>query len=105
MSKRRLPIAFALIIGSFAISHISFLAFPNLMQSLNFRLVDHLFRLRASLDEFRPVYDETVVHVDIDDTTVATLGATLSSRLDLARVIDPMIRSTDEIRGASPRKL
>ena len=53
----------------------------------NSRIHDHLFRLRSVIPLFQPPYDNRVVHVDLDDSSIEKLGSYYLDRSYHARVI------------------
>lgn len=78
-----------LIVATMIVGHLAFLLFPSIFTAWHWRAIDRLFLLRSSSATFRPEYDPTIVHVDIDNTTVATLGFNLT-RGDFARAVDTL---------------
>lgn len=65
-----------------------FWAFPAVFESWNSQIVDRMFTVRSSLPPFVPRYDSTVVHVDLSDRTMASLGNFYLSRDHYARVME-----------------
>ena len=86
---RKLPIAIPafLIAGSFLLAHLCFWLFPNVFQAWNAQTVDRLFVMRSSSENLRPPYDQTVVHVDFNNTSMQQLDNLYLNRAHLARVI------------------
>lgn len=60
---------------------------PNVIDTWNHRIHDRLFRFRAASQTFRPVYDDTVVHVDINQSTLQRLNRRQIDRRHHARAI------------------
>jgi len=60
---------------------------PNAIDTWNHRIHDRLFRFRAASETFRPVYDDTVVHVDISQSTLQRLNRRQIDRRHHARAI------------------
>ncbi len=60
---------------------------PNVIDTWNHRIHDRLFRFRAASQTFRPVYDDTVVHVDINQSTLQRLNRRRIDRRHHARAI------------------
>lgn len=54
--------------------HLLFWALPSFFDTWNAQIIDRYFRLRNTLQQFRPSYDGTIVHVDISDRSLQTLG-------------------------------
>ena len=74
-------------VASFFFVHFLFWAFPPVFESWNSQIIDRMFVLRASIPSFRPSYDSTVVHVDLSDRTIASLGSFYLTRSNYAQVI------------------
>ena len=53
----------------------------------NAKAIDRLFLFRSSSSYFQPQYNDTIVHVDITDTTLKRLGTFYLNRSHYARVI------------------
>lgn len=58
-----------------------------LFETWNLRIFDFLFSFRSHLSHFRPVYDDTIVHVDLDDTSIQELDNYYLSRSHHAKVV------------------
>lgn len=76
-----------LVLASFAISHLLFLFLPSIFGIWNARMIDQLFTFRSASPGLRPPYDNTVVHIDIDDTSLRDLGSPYLDRAHVAEVI------------------
>jgi len=88
INKRRRPLTILLLVlTSFLFAHGLFLILPNLFRAWDAKATDRLFHYRASSDAFRPVYDDTVVHVDLSDHTLQKLDDFYLNRSHHARVI------------------
>jgi len=72
---------------AFSFVQLLFQLFPGQFETWNSRVFDACFLLRSSLDSFRPAYDGTVVHVDLNDTAIRQLGTFYLQRSQYARVI------------------
>ena len=73
--------------GIFAAVHIFDLLFPGVIAVWNERLNDQLLRLKTSRPEFRPAYDDAIVHVDLNNTSLRALRDYHPGRSHHARVI------------------
>ena len=87
--KKRL---FFLICFSFIFSHACFLLLPNLFQAWNLKAVDCFFQYRIQNRRFSPRYDDTVVHIDLNDTSIRELDTHYPDRTYYARVINNLSR-------------
>ncbi len=58
-----------------------------ILETWNFRIYDFLFSLRSNLAKYKPVYDDTIVHVDLDDTSIQQLNNYYLSRAHHAKVV------------------
>ncbi len=84
--KRNFRIITFLIIGSFITAHLCCRFLPDLTETWNAQIVDRFFKLRSSLTSFRPPYDDTIVHVDINNTTIQQLNNYYLNRSHHARL-------------------
>ncbi len=57
------------------------------LETWNVRIYDFLFSLRSNLAKYKPVYDDTIVHVDLDDTSIQQLNNYYLSRAHHAKVV------------------
>lgn len=85
---RQLFILAALIVGSFILSHLCFWLLPNVFKVLNYHTIDQLFVFRHSTGQFCPDYDNTVVHVDLNNATIEKLGHHYVDRSDFGKLVD-----------------
>jgi len=86
-SKKKLRILLLLIIGSFLTANLCFLLLPNVFEIWNAQAIDQLFVLRSSSKRFQPSYDNTVAHVDLNNTSIQRLSEHYLDRFYYARVI------------------
>ncbi len=68
--------------------HLFQLAFPGGMDTWNERLTDRFFILKTESVSYRLPYDDTVVHVDLNNTSLRALKDFHPARAHYARVID-----------------
>lgn len=61
-------------IGAFLFGHACFVLLPDVLQMWNARAIDLFFQIRSSLESTRPLYDDTIVHVDITNHTVQNIS-------------------------------
>ncbi len=73
--------------GAFAVLHLFHLVFPEALDSWNERLNDQLFALKTSIAAFKPPYDDAIVHVDLNNTSLRALKDYHPSRAHYARAI------------------
>src|SRR3972149_5260273 len=76
-----------LAVASFLFVHLPFWIFPAVFQPWNAQIIDRLFVFRSESDLFRPMYDSTVVHVDLSDRTIENLQNFYLSRSHYAQVV------------------
>ncbi|MDJ0855769.1 MAG: SpoIIE family protein phosphatase [Desulfobacterales bacterium] len=60
---------------------------PEVTSTWNNRIIDRVFRFRANSTAFRPAYDDTVVHVDINQSTLQRLKLSHLDRRHHAKAI------------------
>jgi len=76
-----------LIAATFFVIHLCFWLLPTLFESWNAKAVDRLFLFRSGSDRFRPAYDDSIVHIDLTDTTIERLKNFYLTRAHHARAI------------------
>ncbi len=76
-----------MVLGSFLVAHLCFILLPNVFEILNARAVDQLFNLRSSWKKFQPFYDNTVVHLDLNNTSIQKLNDLYLNRSHYAQVV------------------
>ena len=86
-SKNKIRNLIQLVLGSFLAAHLCFILLPNVFEILNARAVDQLFNLRSSWKKFQPVYDNTVVHLDLNNTSIQKLNDQYLNRSHYAQVV------------------
>ncbi|MGA2401951.1 MAG: adenylate/guanylate cyclase domain-containing protein [Syntrophobacteraceae bacterium] len=64
-----------------------FQLFPGVFETWNSQVFDRFFLIRSSIGAFRPPYEGTVVHIDINDTAIQQMKTYYLSRSQYARVI------------------
>jgi hypothetical protein len=58
------------LVGSaWLMAHLCFWLLPNVFEIWNAQTIDQLFVLRDRVEWLRPPYDNTIVHVDLDNNT------------------------------------
>jgi len=73
--------------GVFAALHLFYIVFPEAFDSWNERLNDQLLTLKTSIAAFKPPYDDAIVHVDLNNTSLRALKDYHPSRAHYARAI------------------
>ena len=81
--KKRLLITMA----SLMTAYICFWLFPGVFQTLNAKIMDRLFIYRSESDTFKPDYDETIVHIDLNDSSLKALNTYYLNRSHFAQVV------------------
>ncbi|MEK6650930.1 MAG: adenylate/guanylate cyclase domain-containing protein [Bacteroidota bacterium] len=79
--------------GAWAVAHVFTFLLPNVLEPWNAKAVDRLFVFRSNSEMFRPPYDSTVIHVDLNDRSLEKLGSFYPSRAqfgDVARALGTM---------------
>jgi class 3 adenylate cyclase len=85
--NRKLRVFLLLILCSFIAAHLCFRLLPNVFEIGNAQAVDQLYVLRTSFQTFRPVYDPTVAHVDLNNASIQRLKNLYLNRGHYARLI------------------
>lgn len=85
--RQNLKINTFLLIISLITVHLCFLFFPTLFETLNLKAKDLLYHFRSSYEYPQPAYDDTIVHVDLTDTSIERLNYFYLNRYQHAQVI------------------
>lgn len=72
---------------AWAAVHLIHLVFPEGLDTWNERLVDRFFRLKTAVSSWQTPYDDAVVHVDLNNTSLLALKNFHPSRAHYARMI------------------
>jgi len=76
----------ALLLGlSFILAHLLFQLLPGVFGSWNEQVFDQLLAFRAGSPRFRPAYDDTIVHVDVNNASLKAIGQFYLDRGHYAR--------------------
>jgi adenylate cyclase len=81
----RIPIL--LVLAAFLAAHLCFWLLPNVFRIWNAQTVDQLFTLRSASENLRPPYDNTVVQVDFNNTSIERLKNLYLNRLHFAQLV------------------
>ncbi len=73
--------------ASFAAARLCFWVLPGLFEPWNSQAVDQLFTMRSDSARLRVPYDSTIVHVDLNNSTVQQLSEFYLNRSHHARVV------------------
>jgi adenylate cyclase len=74
-------------IAAFGIVQLLSQLFPGPFETWNSQVFDRFFLIRCSTGAFRPPYDGTVVHIDLNDTAIQKLKTYYVTRSQYAQVI------------------
>jgi len=85
--KRQTRVILLLVAGALVGSHLGMWLLPGVFASWNGQMFDHLFRLRQSVPHLRLPYDDTIVHVDLNNTTIQKLNNYYLSRSHFAQTV------------------
>jgi class 3 adenylate cyclase len=86
-NRRRLLYPFLLIGSAWLAAHLCFWLLPNVFEPWNAQTVDQLFVLRNALEHLRLPYDNTVVHVDLNNRSIQRLNNFYLNRTHHAQVV------------------
>ncbi len=84
--KRSRGYLFAAIVA-LGIVQLLFQLFPGVFETWNSQVFDRFFLIRSSIGTYKPPYDGTVIHVDINDTAIRQLKTYYLTRSQYAQVI------------------
>ena len=85
--KRNLRFTIILVLGSFIAAHTCLWLLPNVFETWNARIIDRIFVFQSSTKKLRPSYDETIVHVDLNNTSIKELNNFYLNRSHYAQVV------------------
>ena len=85
--NRKHRVFLVLILCSFLAAHICFRLLPNVFERGNAQVIDQLYILRNAFPQFRPAYDPTVVHVDVNNDSIQRLKHLYLNRGHYAHLI------------------
>lgn len=74
-------------ITAFILSHLCFVLLPNIFVSWDRAILDQLFIYRINSDTFNLEYDDTVVHLDLNNTSIKQLETYFLDRSQHAKII------------------
>jgi adenylate cyclase len=73
-TKTRPLSSILVLVGSaWLVAHLCFWLLPNVFETWNAQTIDQLFVLRDRVERLRPPYDNTIVHVDLDNNTIQAM--------------------------------
>jgi serine phosphatase RsbU (regulator of sigma subunit) len=75
------------LVCSFIAAHLCFLLFPNVFDTWQEQTIDRVLRFKSSSNSLRPAYDDTIVLIDINNTSLHSLDNFYLNRSHHARVI------------------
>ena len=84
---RSLPIIVLLAGSAWLAAYLCFWLLPNVFETWNAQTVDQLFVLRDSSERLRPPYDNTVIHVDLDNSTIQNMKTFYLERAHFAQAV------------------
>jgi adenylate cyclase len=85
--RQNLKIITLLLIISLITANLCFLLLPTLFETWNLKAKDLLYHFRSSYEHLQPTYDDTIVHVDLTDTSIERLDHFYLNRYQHAQVI------------------
>lgn len=85
--KKEFKTTILLLAFSFIAVHLCFYILPDIFETWNQKISDQLFRFRSTIDRLSPQYDDTIVHVDLNNSSIRVLNEYYLNRSYHARVI------------------
>ncbi len=86
--NRNLQIMVFLLLCSFFAAHLCFWLLPDVFEKWNAQTIDQLFQFRSSSEKFRLFYNDTIVHVDLNNSGIQQLDNFSVNRSHFAKVIE-----------------
>jgi len=87
-SLRKFRTTSLIVLGAFLAVHLMFWLMPNVFGVWNDQTIDRLFVFRSTRADLRPVYDATIAHVDLNNTTIERLEGRVLNRSHFAKVAE-----------------
>ncbi len=84
---RRLRIGIFISTAVILFTHLFYWLLPEVTTMWNYRVIDRAFQFRASSPVFKPLYNDTVVHVDINQSTLRRIDCRHLNRHHHAKAI------------------
>jgi adenylate cyclase len=85
--QRKQGITILWVVVSFFVAHLCFALLPQVFEPWDAKTLDQLFALRDRSSRLRPSYDNTVVHVDINNTSIQRLNNFYLNRSHYAQLV------------------
>lgn len=73
--------------AAWLLAHLGFWLLPNVLEAWNAQTLDQVFRWRDRLPRLRPLYDDTIVHVNLDNDSLHALQTFAIERGQYAQVV------------------
>jgi adenylate cyclase len=86
-SRSNARVTIVLIVASCVAAHFLFYLLPKVFEPWNAQAIDQLFRLRSRFEHLQPAYDATIVHVDLNNSSIQQLHNFYLNRGDYAQVL------------------
>jgi adenylate cyclase len=80
-------ITISLVVIALVAAHLCLWLLPGIFAPWNAQMIDRLYRLRDAVDHLRPAYDQTIVHVDINNSAIQKLNNYYLNRSYYAQVV------------------
>jgi len=74
-------------VSSFILSHLCFILLPDIFINFDRKVLDQLFIYKINFDTLRTDYDDTIVHINLDNTSVKQLDSLFLDRKHCAKMI------------------
>jgi class 3 adenylate cyclase/CHASE2 domain-containing sensor protein len=78
---------FLLVSGAWGLARVGFWLLPNVFDTWNAQTIDQVFVLRDQFPRLRPHYDDTIVHVDLDNDSLHKMRTFYVERRQYAQVV------------------
>src|SRR5262245_65184043 len=87
MQSRPWYLMLVLVGSAWLAAYLCFWLLPAVFETWNAQTVDQLFVLRDSTERLRPPYDDTVVHIDLDNSTIQGMKTFYLERAHFAQAV------------------
>jgi len=86
-SRSNARVTIILIMAACVAAHLAFWLLPKVFEPWNAQAIDQLFRLRSRFAHLQPAYDATIVHVDLNNSSIQQLRNFYLNRGYYAQVV------------------
>lgn len=88
--KKQVRATILVVVASFVVAHAAFWLLSRVFEPWNAQVIDQLFQWRSTSKRLQPRYDPTIVHLDLNNSSIQQLNNFYLNRSHFARVLRNM---------------